>query len=103
MRTCHKCSCVQQQAEFGMAPATEQSDTECSSAVFLKLFTFREVGTQVSLVTMSCPSQRTVAPPPCLLLDIKDLLKEDARLFDWLPLTLATRAAFCTENYIHKL
>jgi hypothetical protein len=34
---------------------------------------------QVSPVTMSCPSLRTVAPP-CLSLDIKDLLKEDARL-----------------------
>jgi hypothetical protein len=42
-----------------------------------KLFMFREVGTQVSLVTMSHPSLRTVAPPPCLPLDIKDLLKED--------------------------
>jgi hypothetical protein len=43
------------------------------------LFTFREVGTQVYLVTMSCPSLRTVAPPPCLPLDIKDWLKEDVR------------------------
>jgi hypothetical protein len=31
---------------------------------------------------MSCPSPRTVAPPPCLPLDIKDLLKEDVRVFD---------------------
>jgi hypothetical protein len=31
---------------------------------------------------MSHPSQRTVAPPPCLPLDIKDLLKEDVRFFD---------------------
>jgi hypothetical protein len=36
---------------------------------------------QVSLVTMSCPSLRTAAPP-CLPLGIKDSLKEDARLFD---------------------
>jgi hypothetical protein len=43
---------------------------------------------QVSLVTMSRPSLRTVAPPPCLPLDIKDLLKEDGRLFDWLPLAV---------------
>jgi hypothetical protein len=43
---------------------------------------FREVEMQVSLVTMSHPSQRTVAPPPCLTLDIKDSLKEDARFFD---------------------
>jgi hypothetical protein len=25
---------------------------------------------------------RTIVPPPCLPLDIKDLLKEDARFFD---------------------
>jgi hypothetical protein len=50
----------------------------CSTAAFPELFTFREkVGTQVSPVTMSCPSPRTVAPPPYLSLDIKDLLKED--------------------------
>jgi hypothetical protein len=35
---------------------------------------------QVSLVTMSRPSPGTAAPP-CLLLDIKDSLKEDVRLF----------------------
>jgi hypothetical protein len=46
------------------------------------LFIFREVETQVSLVTMSCPSPRTVAPPPYLPLDIKDSLKEDVRFFD---------------------
>jgi hypothetical protein len=39
---------------------------------------FREVGTQVSLVTMSCPSLRTLAP----LLCIKDSLKEDTRFFN---------------------
>jgi hypothetical protein len=47
---------------------------------------------QVSLVTVSHPSLRTVAAPPCLPLDIKDLLKEDMRFlmgdFDWLPLPL---------------
>jgi hypothetical protein len=48
-----------------------------STAVFPKLFTFREVGMQVSLVTMSRPTLRTVAPPPVYLLDIKDWLKED--------------------------
>jgi hypothetical protein len=46
---------------------------------------------------MSHPSLRTVAPPPCLPLDIKDSLKEDVRLlmgdFDWLPLTLAVGSA----------
>jgi hypothetical protein len=33
---------------------------------------FREVGTLISPVTMSRPSTRTVAPPPCLPMDIKD-------------------------------
>jgi hypothetical protein len=59
---------------------------------------FREVEMQVSLVTVSCPSLRTVDPPPCLPLDIKDSLKEDMRFFnagflmgdfDWLLLLLA--------------
>jgi hypothetical protein len=31
---------------------------------------------------MSLPSLRTVAPPPCLPLDIKDSLKENLRFFD---------------------
>jgi hypothetical protein len=54
------------------------------------LFTFREVGTQVSLVTMSCPSPSTVAPPPYLPLDLKDSLKEDRRFFDggWMEVFL---------------
>jgi hypothetical protein len=30
---------------------------------------------------MSHPSKRTAAPPPCLPWDIKDLLKEDVRLW----------------------
>jgi hypothetical protein len=55
---------------------------KCSTAAFPKLFTFREVGMQVFLVTMSHPFWRTVAPPPCLTLDIKDSLKEDARFLD---------------------
>jgi ATP-dependent Zn protease len=42
---------------------------------------------------MSRSSLRTVAPPPCLPLDIKDSLKEDAKVFlmgdfNWLPLQL---------------
>jgi hypothetical protein len=44
------------QAELGMAPAAEES---------------------------KCKTQpRTVAPPPCLPLDIKDSLKENLRGFD---------------------
>jgi hypothetical protein len=70
------------QAWFGMASATEETKRQkCSTAAFPKLFTFREVGMQVSLVTMSRPSPRTVAPPPCLPVDIQDSLKEDARVF----------------------
>jgi hypothetical protein len=58
-----------------------ERETKCSTAAFPKLFMFTEVGMQVSLVTMSHPSQRTVAPPPCLPLDTKDSLKEEARVF----------------------
>jgi hypothetical protein len=43
------------------------------------LFAFRETGTQLSPVTMSCPSWRAAALP-CLPLFIKDMLKEDMRL-----------------------
>jgi hypothetical protein len=65
------------------APATEDSKkAKCSTAAFPKLFTFREVGKQVSIVKMSHPSLRTVAPLPCLPLDIKHLLKEDERFYD---------------------
>jgi hypothetical protein len=71
------------QAEFGTAPAAEEMEkAKCSTAAFPKLFTFREVRMQVSLVSVSLPSPRTVAAPPCLPLDIKDSLKEDRRLFD---------------------
>jgi hypothetical protein len=38
---------------------------------------------QVSLVTMSHPSPGTVAPPPCLPLNIKDSLKEDTEVLGW--------------------
>jgi hypothetical protein len=68
-----------QQAEFGTTPAAE---AKFSTAAFLKLFMFREIGIWVSLVKMSRPSLRTVAPPPCLPLDIKDSLKEDTVFFD---------------------
>jgi hypothetical protein len=65
-----------------VAPGTEESKAQCSSADFPKLFTFREVGRQLSLVTVSRLSPRTVAPSPCLPLDRKDSLKETTRLFD---------------------
>jgi hypothetical protein len=37
-----------------------------------QLFLSLEAGMQVPLVTVSHSSPRTIAPPPCLLLDIKD-------------------------------
>jgi hypothetical protein len=57
-----------------MAPATEESERQnAAQLLFLNcLLSEKVVETQVSLVTMSRPSQRTVAPPPCLPLDIKD-------------------------------
>jgi hypothetical protein len=43
---------------------------------------------QVSPVTMSSPSLRTVAPPPCLPMYVKDSLKKEGGigrgLIDWL-------------------
>jgi hypothetical protein len=59
-----------------MAPAAEGSEVQ--NAVQLLFLS-------CSLVTMSCPSPRTVArggKPPRLPLVIKDSQKEDARLFD---------------------
>jgi hypothetical protein len=76
-----------------MAPATEENEkAKCSTAAFPKLFTFREVR-KVSLVTMSHPSPRPVAPPPCLPLDIKDLLKKDVRFCDggWIDWLVACK------------
>jgi hypothetical protein len=70
------------QAEFGTAIVAKESEkAKCSTAAFPKLFMFREIGTQVSLVPMSRPSLRTVAPAPCLSLDIKDWVKKDMRGF----------------------
>jgi hypothetical protein len=66
---------------LSLAWLQSQKSAKCSTAAFPKLFTFREVGTQVSLVKMSHLSQRTVAPPPCLPLDIKDWLKKDVGVF----------------------
>jgi hypothetical protein len=59
-----------EQAEFGMAPEVEGNEAKCSTAAFPKMFTFRE------RAGFSCynvrPLPRTVAPPPCLPLYIKD-------------------------------
>jgi hypothetical protein len=54
---------------------------------------FRVAGTQVSPVTMSCPSPRT-AVPLRLPLGIKDSLKEDMKLFD--------KERFLTEGELLK-
>jgi hypothetical protein len=71
------------QGEFGTALAAAESEKAiCSTAAFSKLFVFREAGMQVSLVTVSGASLRAVAPPLCLPLNIKDLLKEDKSFFD---------------------
>jgi hypothetical protein len=63
------------QAEFAWHQTQREPEAKFSTGGFPKLFTFREVGMQVSLVTLSCPSWKTVAPPPSLPLDIKDSLK----------------------------
>jgi hypothetical protein len=63
------------QAEFATAPATEENEVQnAAQLLFLSCFCSEkeEIGTQVSLVTISCSSPRTVAPPLCLPLDIKD-------------------------------
>jgi hypothetical protein len=70
------------QTEFGVPQLRRELSAKCSTAAFPKLFKFRQVESQVSLVTMPRPSLRTVAPPPCLPLDVKDLLKEDMKFFD---------------------
>jgi hypothetical protein len=68
------------QAEFGMAPAAEEVKTKCSTSAFPNIFTFRE------RAGFSCynviPFLRTVAPPPCLPLFIKDSLKKDQGLVE---------------------
>jgi hypothetical protein len=79
-----------------MAPAAEENEGKMQHSCF-KLFTFREAGTQVSLVTMSGPFSRTVAPPPCLLLDIKDSLKEDMGFWGFFSWGLIYWRAACTN------
>jgi hypothetical protein len=58
-----------------MAPAEDSKRQNATQLHFPKLFKFREVGTQVSLATMSHLSLRTAAPSPCLPLDIKDSMR----------------------------
>jgi hypothetical protein len=56
---------------------------KCSTANFPKLFTFIERSRNTGLSCYNVtPSPRTVAPPPCLLLYIKDSLRIDGNLND---------------------
>jgi hypothetical protein len=64
---------------------------------------FREAGTQVPLVTMSCPSPRTIAPPPCLPLGIKDSLKEDIGEMLMLLMAGVCLPASCTKDSMVKV
>jgi hypothetical protein len=67
------------QAEIWHSPShRREQEVRCTPAAFLKLFRSRNAGFSCYNVT---PSLRNVAPPPCLSLDIKDLLKEDVRFF----------------------
>jgi hypothetical protein len=54
-----------------MTPAAKGAKAKCSTAAFPKLFMFRERTRNMSALL------RTVAPPPCLPLYIKNWLKED--------------------------
>jgi hypothetical protein len=60
-----------------------QKSAKCSTAAFPKLFAFRERSWNTGFSSYNVtPLPRTVAPPPCLPLDITDSLKEDVRFFD---------------------
>jgi hypothetical protein len=66
------------QSEFGTAPAADGGEGKMWHSCFSLSCLYSETE-QVPLVTMSHPSSRTVAPPPCLLY-IKDLQEEDKSL-----------------------
>jgi hypothetical protein len=67
------------QAEFGKAPASEESKkVSCSTAAFPKLFTFREV----ARAGFSCYNVTPLPRELLLHLDVKDWLKEDEKFFD---------------------
>jgi hypothetical protein len=106
MRIWHKHSCAQWSACW----VWQGPSCICSTAAFPKLFTVREGGTQVSLVTMSHSFLRTVSLPPYFPLGIKRLVERGCEAFWWVILIawcwllcVSTRAAFCTENFIHTL
>jgi hypothetical protein len=72
---------------------------KCSTASFLKLFTFRERSRNADF---SCYNvmrlSENCSPPPCLSLDIKDFLMEDRGvLIGWL--WAACEAAAAAELY----
>jgi hypothetical protein len=73
-----------QQAEFGTGPSHRRGRRQNVAQLLFLRFLHSE-GKQVSLVIVShTPPTPTVAPPPCLPLYIKDLLKEDELEIDWL-------------------
>jgi hypothetical protein len=78
------------QAEIGIAPATEEENA--------KQLLFLNCRWQVSVVTMSHPSLKTVAKPPCLPLGIKDSLKEDTGEMLMLLMAGVCLSASCTED-----
>jgi hypothetical protein len=112
------------QAEFGTASATEDSKVQTApQLLFLSCLCSEKQELKVSLVAMSHPSQRTIAPPPYLPLDRKDFQKEDMGFFDrgWIDwwavcendaadglLSFARDqrehgiVQICTENFIHR-
>jgi hypothetical protein len=60
-----------------MATVLEERERQnAAQLLFLSCLHSERIGRQFSLVTMSCLSLRTAAPPPCLPLYIKDSLKE---------------------------
>jgi hypothetical protein len=77
------------QAEFGKAPAAEERERQnAAQLLFLSCLHSererereRERESRFLLLQCHTTPRRTIAPPPCLPLDIKDSLKEDERFF----------------------
>jgi hypothetical protein len=63
-----------------MAQATEREKAKCSTAAFPKLFTFREIDNRFLLLKCHALPENYCSTS-CLPLDIKDLMKEDMRVF----------------------
>jgi hypothetical protein len=66
-----------------LQPQKRSRRQNAAQLLFLKLFIFRERSRNAGFSCYNVtPLPRTVAPPPCLPLDIKDSLKEDWGFFD---------------------